>query len=140
MSARTAISIATFFVVACLWYVFTSATGWVGSARFPNPLEFGQAVKQIALTGYADARIHQHVLQSFKLVLMGFAVAVSVGVPLACCIASRACCWRCSCRCTSGRSGNHWKAQPPWTSFCNGPTNRCSKSPNGAWSSCSVPT
>lgn len=61
MNARTAISIATLLVVACLWYLFTSATGWVGSARFPNPAEFGQAVRQIALTGYADARIHQHV-------------------------------------------------------------------------------
>lgn len=62
MTARTATSIATLLVVACLWYLFTSATGWVGSARFPNPAEFGQAVKQIALTGYADARIHQHVI------------------------------------------------------------------------------
>jgi len=82
MNRRTAIGLATLFVVAALWYLFTSATGWVGSARFPNPAEFGKAVRQIAMTGYADARIHQHVLQSFKLVLMGFAVAISVGVPL----------------------------------------------------------
>ena len=82
MSRRAAISVATLFVVAALWYLFTSATGWVSTARFPNPAEFGKAVKQIAMTGYADARIHQHVLQSFKLVMMGFAVAVSVGVPL----------------------------------------------------------
>ncbi len=82
MNRRTAISLATLFVVAALWYLFTSATGWVSTARFPNPAEFGKAVRQITMTGYADARIHQHVLQSFKLVLMGFAVAVSVGVPL----------------------------------------------------------
>ena len=82
MNRRAAISLATLFVVAALWYLFTSATGWVSTARFPNPAEFGKAVKQIAMTGYADARIHQHVLQSFKLVMMGFAVAVSVGVPL----------------------------------------------------------
>ncbi len=82
MNKRTAIGLATLLVVVALWYLFTSATGWVGSARFPNPAEFCKAVRQIAMTGYADARIHQHVLQSFKLVLMGFAVAVSVGVPL----------------------------------------------------------
>ncbi len=82
MNTRSAISLATILVVAALWYLFTSATGWVGAARFPNPSEFGKAVKQIAVSGYADARIHQHVLQSVKLVLMGFAVAVSVGLPL----------------------------------------------------------
>ena len=82
MNTRAIISLSTLLVVAALWYVMTSLTGWVGAARFPNPPEFLSAVKQIALTGYADARLHQHILQSFKLVLMGFAVAVSVGVPL----------------------------------------------------------
>jgi len=82
MNTRSAISLATILVVAALWYLFTSATGWVGAARFPNPAEFGTAVKQIAVSGYADGRIHQHVLQSFKLVLMGFTFAVAVGVPL----------------------------------------------------------
>ena len=82
MNTRTAISLATLLVLAALWYLITSLTGWVGPARCPNPIEFGGAVKQIALTGYADARIRQHILQSVKLVLMGFAVAVSVGVPL----------------------------------------------------------
>src|SRR4029453_14946109 len=31
---------------------------------------------------YADAKLHQHILHSVKLVLMGFAAAVVVGVPL----------------------------------------------------------
>ncbi|HZD19414.1 MAG TPA: ABC transporter permease, partial [Burkholderiales bacterium] len=35
-----------------------------------------------ALAGYADARLHVHILHSAKLVLMGFAVAVATGVPL----------------------------------------------------------
>ena len=82
MTTRTAISLATLLVLAAFWYLITSLTGWVGPARFPNPPEFGGAVKQIALSGYADARLHQHILQSVKLVLMGFVVAVSVGVPL----------------------------------------------------------
>ena len=77
MNARTATGFATLLVVACLWYLFTSATGWVGSARFPNPAEFGQAVKQITLSGYADARIHQHVLQSFELLSLPCQSAVA---------------------------------------------------------------
>lgn len=61
MTARTAISLSTLVAVAAVWYVATSVTGWVGPARFPNPAEFAEAVRQIALTGYGDARIHQHV-------------------------------------------------------------------------------
>ncbi|MBL8385919.1 MAG: ABC transporter permease [Burkholderiales bacterium] len=82
MSRRTVVGIATLLAVAGLWYLLTAATGWVGSARFPNPAEFGTAVKQIVTGGYAGARIHEHVLQSCKLVAMGFLVAVSVGLPL----------------------------------------------------------
>ena len=41
-----------------------------------------EALRQIALTGYADARLHGHILHSVQLVLMGFAVAVATGVPL----------------------------------------------------------
>jgi taurine transport system permease protein len=34
------------------------------------------------VTGYADARVHEHILHSVKLVLMGFSAAVLIGVPL----------------------------------------------------------
>ena len=34
------------------------------------------------MQGYADARLHEHVLHSCKLVLLGFAAAIGVGVPL----------------------------------------------------------
>jgi taurine transport system permease protein len=40
------------------------------------------ALQQVALTGYADARLHAHVLHSSKLVLLGFACAIATGVPL----------------------------------------------------------
>ena len=40
------------------------------------------ALVQISVQGYAEARLWHHVLQSSWLVLMGFATAVSVGVPL----------------------------------------------------------
>ena len=41
-----------------------------------------EALRQIALTGYADARLHGHILHSVQLVLLGFAAAVAIGVPL----------------------------------------------------------
>jgi NitT/TauT family transport system permease protein/taurine transport system permease protein len=67
--------------VLAAWYAF-SASGILPPTRFPAPREVWEALRQIALTGYADARLHEHILHSVKLVLMGFAVAVATGVPL----------------------------------------------------------
>jgi NitT/TauT family transport system permease protein/taurine transport system permease protein len=62
--------------------VLTALTGVIGPARFPAPAEVWTAFRQLAFDGYADGVLHQHVLQSSRLVLMGFAAAVSIGVPL----------------------------------------------------------
>jgi NitT/TauT family transport system permease protein/taurine transport system permease protein len=67
--------------VLAAWYLL-SATQTLPPTRFPAPREVWEALRQIALAGYADARLHGHVLHSVKLVLMGFAVAVATGVPL----------------------------------------------------------
>jgi NitT/TauT family transport system permease protein/taurine transport system permease protein len=56
-----------------VWYVLTTVTGTISSGRFPAPIEVWQAMKQIVVQGYADARLHEHVLHSVKLVLYGFA-------------------------------------------------------------------
>jgi NitT/TauT family transport system permease protein/taurine transport system permease protein len=63
------------------WYVL-SANQIIAPTRFPAPREVWDSLRQIALAGYADARLHEHILHSVKLVLMGFAVAVATGVPL----------------------------------------------------------
>ena len=63
------------------WWLLT-ATEVIPRERFASPREFWEALRQVALTGYADARLHEHILHSAKLVLMGFAVAVATGVPL----------------------------------------------------------
>jgi taurine transport system permease protein len=68
--------------VLVAWYVATTATGLISPARFPAPKEVWDALKQIALAGYADAKLHEHILHSVKLVLMGFTAAVAIGVPL----------------------------------------------------------
>ena len=64
------------------WYLLTTATQVIAPTRFPAPREVWDALKQIVLAGYADARLHVHILHSVKLVLMGFVVAVATGVPL----------------------------------------------------------
>ena len=72
----------TVAAVLIAWYLLTTATQLIAPTRFPAPREVWDALRQIALSGYADARLHAHILHSVKLVLMGFAVAVATGVPL----------------------------------------------------------
>lgn len=72
----------TIIVVLLLWWLLTSVTGWVSAVRFPAPKDVGEAFKQIAFQGYGNGKLHQHIFHSVKLVLMGFGVAVAVGVPL----------------------------------------------------------
>jgi NitT/TauT family transport system permease protein/taurine transport system permease protein len=82
-TARTEgwIAAGTVAAVLAAWWVLT-ATQILPPTRFPAPREVWDALRQIALAGYADARLHEHVLHSGWLVLMGFAVAVATGVPL----------------------------------------------------------
>lgn len=68
--------------VLVLWYVLTTATGFISPARFPSPAEAWDAARQIVVDGYSSARWHEHVLRSVLLVTMGFAVASSIGVVL----------------------------------------------------------
>jgi len=79
---RAQIAGATLAIVLALWYVLTTLTGVIAPARFASPGEVWSALVQIAVRGYADAKLWQHILQSCKLVLMGFVAAVAVGVPL----------------------------------------------------------
>ena len=78
---RTQIAVATVLGTFALWYVLT-ATGVISAARFASPREVWAALTQISVQGYADAKLWQHILQSCKLVLMGFLAAIAVGVPL----------------------------------------------------------
>ena len=79
---RSLTGVATFVVLAAAWYALTTLTHTISPGRFPSPGESWDALRQIAVTGYADARLHEHVLHSVKLVLLGFAAAAIVGVPL----------------------------------------------------------
>jgi ABC-type nitrate/sulfonate/bicarbonate transport system permease component len=79
---RVAVGAATFGTLGALWYVTTSLTQILPPVYFPTPVEVMQALRQITVQGYADGRLHEHFLHSCKLVLMGFAAAVSIGTPL----------------------------------------------------------
>ncbi len=82
MGRRHLVGVATFALLFAVWYTLTTLTHAIGPGRFPAPAETWDALRQIAITGYADARLHAHVLHSVKLVLLGFAAATIIGVPL----------------------------------------------------------
>lgn len=73
----------TTVVALIAFWVLCSKTGWISAHAFPSPEQFAAAARQLLLgEGFADGRIHEHVLQSVKLILMGFVAATAVGVPL----------------------------------------------------------
>src|ERR1043165_8395756 len=76
------VGVATFVVLSIVWYLLTTVTQAISPGRFPSPPETWDALRQITVVGYADARLPTHILQSVKLVLYGFCAAVIVGVPL----------------------------------------------------------
>ncbi|HEX7273397.1 MAG TPA: ABC transporter permease [Casimicrobiaceae bacterium] len=80
--SRLAVGGVTFVFVILIWYVATSATQIIPRIYFPTPGEVLQGLRQISFVGYADGLLYQHFLHSCWLVLMGFAVAVGIGVPL----------------------------------------------------------
>jgi len=79
---RLAVGAATFAALALLWYGATSITHVIPPVYFPTPAEVARALQQITIRGYADGRLHEHFFHSSLLVLMGFAAAVAIGVPL----------------------------------------------------------
>ena len=80
--SRLAVGGLTLVVVVVLWYLATSLTQFIPPVYFPTPAEVLRAFRQIAIQGYADGRLHEHILHSCWLVLLGFAVAVGIGIPL----------------------------------------------------------
>jgi taurine transport system permease protein len=76
------IGLGTVAALLVLWFLLTTVTGLVTSARFPSPAEFWVSLKQISTRGYAGGQLLTHAVHSLKLVAMGFAVAIATGVPL----------------------------------------------------------
>ena len=82
LGARAGGVVLTLGIVLGIWHLLTGVTGFIPPMRFPMPVEVGAALKQIAIDGYSNGRLHEHVMRSLLLVTMGFAVAASCGVVL----------------------------------------------------------
>jgi NitT/TauT family transport system permease protein/taurine transport system permease protein len=79
--ARLWTGVATVSALLALWIV-VARVGWIGTSFVPTPENFWSALRQSVTTGYADGRLWEHLLQSVKLILMGFFMATAIGVPL----------------------------------------------------------
>jgi taurine transport system permease protein len=79
---RTGSALVALAAVLLLWQLLTAVFGVIAPTRFPTPAEVGGALQQIAVEGYSNGRLHEHVLRSVLLVSMGFVVASSAGVAL----------------------------------------------------------
>lgn len=82
LAAQVATAVLTLAIVVAVWHLLTAVTGFISPARFATPAEVGASLRQIALDGYSNGRLHEHVIRSVLLVTMGFTVAASFGVAL----------------------------------------------------------
>lgn len=78
---RVLVGVLTLMAVCLIWW-FVTTRGIVSPIRLPTPGDTFDAFMQIATEGYGNARLDVHILHSLKLVLIGFSVAVLLGVPL----------------------------------------------------------
>jgi NitT/TauT family transport system permease protein/taurine transport system permease protein len=79
---RLAVGVASVVALVAAWFVLTTLTGTISEARFPSPISFWKAAEQIATSGYAGGTLLSHAWHSTRLVVMGFLVAVAIGLPL----------------------------------------------------------
>lgn len=82
MRRRYTIGLFTIVMLAALWYLATGPLALISTGRFPSPSDVWDSLQQVSTKGYANGLLYQHILQSLKLVALGFAVAIATGVPL----------------------------------------------------------
>jgi taurine transport system permease protein len=75
-------TLCTLLGAVVLWWLATVKWGWIAPTRFPTPPEVLDALRFIHQEGYSNGVLFKHVLHSLRLVAMGFAVAVILGVSL----------------------------------------------------------
>jgi taurine transport system permease protein len=79
---RLAVGLATVAALAVLWYLATDYAGLISGGRFPGPADTWVAFEQVAFGEYANGNLVDHILNSLKLIALGFAAASIFGVPL----------------------------------------------------------
>lgn len=82
MPRHLKISGATILVLIVLWYLATTVLGLIAPGRFPSPGATIDALNHVMVRGYAGGTLIEHVLNSLRLVVLGFLFAVATGVPL----------------------------------------------------------
>jgi taurine transport system permease protein len=82
MGRRTGIGLATVATLGALWFVVTQVAGLISAGRFPSPSDTWDAFQQVAFREYANGQLHEHILNSLKLIFFGFTAAAGIGVPL----------------------------------------------------------
>lgn len=82
LTRHSRVGILTIVMLALLWYLGTGPLGLIDQVRFPTPAQAWDALTQITGTGYAGTTLGEHIFHSCALVVMGFAAAVAIGVPL----------------------------------------------------------
>ena len=81
MGPRLLIGLGTVVAIIGLWF-YASTSGLIPLWAFPTPTELQVAARRLAFAGYGGGMLHEHVLQSVRLILMGFVFATIIGVPL----------------------------------------------------------
>ncbi len=69
--------------VLLLWFIATDLTRFISAGRFPSPSDvYEAAVHALSAQGYAGGTMWTHILRSCWLIVVGFFVASTIGVPL----------------------------------------------------------
>lgn len=71
-----------FCVLFICWYLATETFSLVRPIQFPSPQDTYDSFVEIATKGYAGGTLLTHVVESTRLVLLGFVLAAATGIPL----------------------------------------------------------
>lgn len=64
------------------WYLTTETLALVRPIQFPSPRDVYDSLVQISTKGYAGGTLLTHIVESSRLVLLGFVLASATGIPL----------------------------------------------------------
>lgn len=82
LARHNVVGILSIIALCIVWYVSAGPLDWIDLARFPDPGQTWDAFTQISIAGFAGSTLLWHAAHSCWLVIMGFASAVIIGVPL----------------------------------------------------------
>lgn len=75
------LSVLTILTVIGAWFLVT-ALGWANELFLPSPIAVSEAFVEVATVGYQGSTLLQHIGTSLYRILVAFALACLVGIPL----------------------------------------------------------